>query len=63
MPQYSVRFLNREGRMTGRVQFEAASHAEAKSLADQFVDPRTKELWFGSVPILTWPAGADQSDR
>ena len=56
MPHYSVRFLNQEGRMTGRVQFEALSHEEAKAIADKITDPRSKELWFGSVPILTWPA-------
>jgi hypothetical protein len=58
MPHYSLRLLNEDGRMTGRLQFEASSHAEAEAIAAKIPDARAKALWFGSSAIASWPARA-----
>lgn len=60
MPRYSVLFFNPQGRPADRVQFEAASHEEARAIADRIDDPRAKELRFGSVPLLAWPAASER---
>ncbi len=56
MPHYSLRFLNKQGRMTGRLQFEAASDADAEVIASKVPDARARELWFGSKLLMAWQA-------
>lgn len=58
MPHYSVLFFNPPGRPSDRLEFEAASHEEARKIAHGIEDPRARELRFGSVSLLTWPAAA-----